>query len=91
MERENPIIRFRGLGKTFHTKNGEVTALRGIEFDIHAGEIFGIIGMSGAGKSTLVRCINFLERPTEGTVIFDGKDLGSLRPRSCARRGAAWG
>ena len=81
MERENPIIRFRGLGKTFHTKNGEVTALRGIEFDIHAGEIFGIIGMSGAGKSTLVRCINFLERPTEGTVIFDGKDLGSLRPK----------
>lgn len=81
MERENPIIRFRGLGKTFHTKNGAVTALRGIEFDIHAGEIFGIIGMSGAGKSTLVRCINFLERPTEGTVIFDGKDLGSLRPK----------
>ncbi|HIV03374.1 MAG TPA: ATP-binding cassette domain-containing protein [Candidatus Aphodoplasma excrementigallinarum] len=81
MERENPIIRFRGLGKTFHTKNGEVTALRGIEFDIHAGEIFGIIGMSGAGKSTLVRCINFLERPTEGTVIFDGKDMGSLRPK----------
>lgn len=81
MERENPIIRFRGLGKTFHTKNGEVTALRGIEFDIHAGEIFGIIGMSGAGKSTLVRCINFLERPTEGTVIFDGKDLSSLRPK----------
>lgn len=81
MERENPIIRFRGLGKTFHTKNGEVTALRGIEFDIYAGEIFGIIGMSGAGKSTLVRCINFLERPTQGTVIFDGKDMGSLRPK----------
>lgn len=81
MENGNPIIRFQGLGKNFQTKNGTVTALRDISFDIYEGEIFGIIGMSGAGKSTLVRCINFLEKPTEGTVVFDGKDLGALRAK----------
>ena len=80
MEGANPIIRFRGLGKTFHTKNGDVAALRGIDFDIYEGEIFGIIGMSGAGKSTLVRCINMLERPTEGRVIVNGQQLDAMTP-----------
>ena len=45
---------------------------------IEKGDIYGIIGMSGAGKSTLVRCLNFLERPTDGQILVDGKDLGSL-------------
>ena len=48
--------------------------------DIYRGEIFGIIGLSGAGKSTLVRCINFLEKPTEGTVTVDGNPV-NLRPK----------
>lgn len=73
-----PIIEFRAMGKRFFSKNKEVQALSDINLSIYPGEIFGIIGMSGAGKSTLVRCINFLERPTEGTVCFDGKDLSSL-------------
>ena len=55
-------------------------AIKDISLEIEQGEIFGIIGLSGAGKSTLVRCINFLEKPTSGKVIFDGKDLGSLKP-----------
>ncbi|HCS73802.1 MAG TPA: ABC transporter, partial [Clostridiales bacterium] len=46
--------------------------------EIFRGEIFGIIGMSGAGKSTLVRCMNFLEKPTEGTVYFNDQDLSTL-------------
>ncbi|MDZ5010222.1 ATP-binding cassette domain-containing protein, partial [Clostridium perfringens] len=46
--------------------------------NINKGEIYGIIGFSGAGKSTLVRCINFLERPTKGQVLIDGKDLNDL-------------
>lgn len=76
---QKPIIELVGLGKVFQSKNNEeVKALEGINFTIYEGEIFGIIGLSGAGKSTLVRCINFLERPTSGTVIFDGSDLGSL-------------
>ncbi|MEG0838894.1 MAG: ATP-binding cassette domain-containing protein [Hydrogenoanaerobacterium sp.] len=72
------LISLKELGKTFKSKNSTVVALQNISLDINKGEIFGIIGMSGAGKSTLVRCINFLEKPTSGSVIFDGKDLGTL-------------
>jgi D-methionine transport system ATP-binding protein len=75
---DNPIIRIENLGKIFPGPDGEFYALEDINLDIRRGEIFGIIGMSGAGKSTLVRCINFLERPTEGTVYFDGQDLSVL-------------
>ncbi|WP_298067632.1 ATP-binding cassette domain-containing protein [uncultured Mailhella sp.] len=73
-----PIISIRGLEKKFQSKNSEVYALKGINLDIHQGDIFGIIGRSGAGKSTLVRCINMLERPTGGQVLFEGKDLCRL-------------
>ncbi|MEG0115496.1 MAG: ATP-binding cassette domain-containing protein [Hydrogenoanaerobacterium sp.] len=72
------LISLKELGKTFKSKNSTVVALQNISLDINKGEIFGIIGMSGAGKSTLVRCINFLEKPTSGSVVFDGKDLGTL-------------
>lgn len=72
------IIEIKDLTKSFHTKDGEVKALDHIDLTIHKGDIFGIIGMSGAGKSTLVRCMNFLEVPTSGTVIVDGQDLSVL-------------
>ncbi len=75
------MIELRNLGKTYRTKNGEITALRDINLTIQDGEIFGIIGLSGAGKSTLVRCINLLERPTEGQVLLDGQDLLKLNRR----------
>jgi D-methionine transport system ATP-binding protein len=52
--------------------------LNRVTLNIAAGEIFGIIGLSGAGKSTLVRCINLLERPDQGTVTVDGKELTAL-------------
>lgn len=71
-------MQIQGLNKTFHTRTGQVTALDGIDLEIRRGEVFGIIGLSGAGKSTLVRCINFLEKPTKGTVIVDGQELGAL-------------
>ncbi len=76
---EQPIIQLRDLGKEFKTANGPVVALSDINLDINQGEIFGIIGLSGAGKSTLVRCINLLELPTSGEVIFEGEDLAALR------------
>lgn len=82
---ERPIIEFKALGKTFTSTNGEVTALKNIDLKIHKGDIFGIIGMSGAGKSTLVRCINYLEKPTEGEMWFDGKELGGLDSKSLRR------
>jgi D-methionine transport system ATP-binding protein len=72
------IIQITGLNKTFTSKENRVVALKHINLSIREGEIFGIIGLSGAGKSTLVRCMNMLERPTEGTVCFDGVDLATL-------------
>ena len=72
------IIEVKDLSKTFETDDGKVDALQNINLSIEAGDIYGIIGMSGAGKSTLVRCLNFLERPTSGTVEIEGKDLGAM-------------
>ena len=72
------IVKIENLYNTFHTKNGDINALKDINLSIEQGDIFGIIGLSGAGKSTLVRCINYLEKPTEGNVYFEGKALGSL-------------
>ena len=72
------IIEVRGLSKTFVTKDADVEALQDIDLSIQAGDIYGIIGMSGAGKSTLVRCLNFLERPTSGSVEIEGRDLSTL-------------
>ena len=74
----NPLIQIQNVSKTFDGKERKIEAVKKINLDIEEGDICGIIGMSGAGKSTLVRCINFLERPTEGTVIIDGKDLSTL-------------
>ena len=73
-----PIIQIKNVTKTFVGKDNQVEALKGISLDIERGDIYGIIGMSGAGKSTLVRCLNFLERPTTGTVLVEGKDLSAM-------------
>ena len=78
---ENPIIQLVGLGKQFQTMNGPVTALEDINLEIRYGEVFGIIGLSGAGKSTLVRCINYLEVPTSGKGVFEGKNLSVMKDR----------
>lgn len=75
---EQPIIQLKHLGKEFKTSNGPVKALDDINLEIEQGEIFGIIGLSGAGKSTLVRCINYLEVPTSGEVVFEGGSLGEM-------------
>ena len=72
------MIRIQDVTKTFAGRDGQVEALKGISLTIHKGEIYGIIGMSGAGKSTLVRCLNFLEKPTAGTVFIEDRDLSLL-------------
>lgn len=72
--------------KTFLTKDGEVQALKNVNLSIQSGDIYGIIGMSGAGKSTLVRCMNFLEEPTEGRVLVDGKVLGDLNKQELRKQ-----
>ena len=76
-----PIITLNHVCKTFTTADGEVTAVNDLNLTINRGDIFGIIGLSGAGKSTLVRCLNVLERPTQGQVLVDGKDLTTLNGR----------
>ena len=83
------MIELRNICKTFEGAGGRVDALHNINLTIADGDIYGIIGMSGAGKSTLVRCINMLERPTEGEVIVDGVNIGELSPAQLreARRG----
>lgn len=73
------MIELNHLTKTFTGAETEVEAVRDVSLKIDKGDIFGIIGLSGAGKSTLVRCINYIERPTSGEVVFDGVELGGLR------------
>mgnify|MGYP000053652518 FL=1 len=75
------MIEIRGLSKTFSAAGGTVDALKNINLTVPDGDIYGIIGMSGAGKSTLVRCINLLERPTEGSVTVNGMRMETMTPR----------
>ena len=72
------MIEIKNLTKSFKGADGSFEALKNVSLTINNGDIYGIIGMSGAGKSTLVRCINMLERPTDGKVLIDGVDMGAL-------------
>jgi ABC-type polar amino acid transport system ATPase subunit len=72
------VVKVRGLKKTF----GHLEVLKGIDMDLHEGEVVVIFGRSGSGKSTLLRCVNFLEDPTEGTIEVGGVKLsGGHRTR----------
>lgn len=73
-----PVIKVDHISKTYPSTAGSIHALDDVSLTIAPGDIYGIIGMSGAGKSTLVRCLNYLEVPTEGDVFVEGKALGSL-------------
>ena len=73
MERGNKVIEIKNIRKDF----GKRTVLKDINFDVHEKEVVSIIGSSGSGKSTLLRCINFLDRPTKGEILFHGKDIVS--------------
>ncbi|NMA60792.1 MAG: methionine ABC transporter ATP-binding protein [Firmicutes bacterium] len=82
------MIQLKDVEKVFSGKT-EVHALKGVNLEITAGEIFGIIGQSGAGKSTLIRCINMLEKPDRGEVWVNGVLINSLNPKELreARKG----
>ena len=79
-------ILIQNVSKTYSTKDGNVQALKNVNLSIEQGDIYGIIGMSGAGKSTLVRCINYLEEPTEGKIFIKGKDLGSFSKKELRKQ-----
>ena len=78
-----PVLEVRGLTKKF----GGLTAVKNLNFDVHGGEIFGLIGPNGSGKSTAMKAIMGIERPTEGTVRFQGHDVAGMPAHRIARQG----
>jgi D-methionine transport system ATP-binding protein len=76
------MIEIKNLSKFFSTEGGDFVAINDINLTIEDGDIFGIIGMSGAGKSTLIRCINLLEKPSEGKILIDGQDITALEGKA---------
>lgn len=75
------MIEIIGVTKIFDDGKRKVEAVKEVNLKVNKGEIYGIIGYSGAGKSTLIRCINLLERPTKGKVLFKGEDLTLLKEK----------
>ncbi|MCR5746304.1 MAG: ATP-binding cassette domain-containing protein [Lachnospiraceae bacterium] len=75
------VIEIKNLSKKYEVEGNTIVALENISFSIEKGDVYGIIGMSGAGKSTLVRSINYLEKPTEGSVLIDGINLSELKEK----------
>ena len=73
MSNNDVLIRASGLQKWFN--GGDVHALNGVDAEIHKGEVVVVIGPSGSGKSTFLRCLNLLEKPTGGTITFNGVDI----------------
>ena len=73
MENKETIIRVTGLEKIF----GDSAVLKGIDAEIHKGDVVCVIGASGSGKSTFLRCLNMLETPSAGSIFFEGADLTS--------------
>ncbi len=71
MKNANTLIRVKGLEKSFEN----TPVLRGIDIDIHKGDVLCVIGASGSGKSTFLRCLNLLEKADAGSIIFDDVDL----------------
>jgi len=82
---DNIVLETINLSKSFSFKKQEFKALDNVSLSIKQGEIFGIMGQSGAGKSTLLRCLNLLERPTSGSVVFDNQDIAALKERQLPR------
>ncbi|GGD28771.1 MULTISPECIES: methionine ABC transporter ATP-binding protein MetN [Franconibacter] len=72
------MIKLSNITKVFQQGNRTIQALNNVSLHVPAGQIYGVIGASGAGKSTLIRCVNLLERPTQGSVLVDGQDLTAL-------------
>ncbi len=71
MPEDDVIVRIKDLHKSY----GDLEVLRGIDIDVHRGEVVVVLGPSGSGKSTMLRCVNLLEKPTSGQIIFEGADI----------------
>ena len=71
MAEKNTVFQIKGLKKSF----GSVDVLKGVDMEVQAGEVVAIIGSSGSGKSTFLRCINLLETPTDGEILYHGTNI----------------
>ncbi|WP_368133117.1 amino acid ABC transporter ATP-binding protein [Collinsella bouchesdurhonensis] len=71
MSEDDVIVRIKDLHKSY----GDLEVLRGIDIDVHRGEVVVVLGPSGSGKSTMLRCVNLLEKPTSGQIVFEGADI----------------
>ena len=71
MSEDDVIVRIKDLHKSY----GDLEVLRGIDIDVHRGEVVVVLGPSGSGKSTMLRCVTLLEKPTSGQIIFEGADI----------------
>ncbi len=76
---EPPVIRIRGVTKTYVLGTTTVNALRGVDLDVHRGEFVAIMGPSGSGKSTLMNVIGCLDQPSSGTYELDGRETSGLK------------
>ena len=72
---DNVLIKVRNLRKSFDKQE----VLKGVNLDVHTGEKIAIIGPSGCGKSTFLRCVNCLEDPDGGSIMFEGEDLADMK------------
>lgn len=73
-----PLIKINKISKTFSAPGGDLDVLKGISFEVEKGEMIAIMGPSGAGKSTLLHILGVLDRPTSGSLFFEGNDMCSL-------------
>jgi predicted ABC-type transport system involved in lysophospholipase L1 biosynthesis ATPase subunit len=88
----SPLIAMRGVEKVYRTGKLEFTPLRSVDLSIWPGEMVAVVGPPGSGKTTILNMITGIDRPTAGTVVVDGADLGALDEEALARwRGATVG
>jgi lipoprotein-releasing system ATP-binding protein len=80
-----PLLEVKGLGKRFVTADGELEVLRGVDFQLAAGDRVAIVGESGVGKSTFLHLLGALDHPSEGSVRFRGEDVFAKPPDELAR------